>query len=80
MLQKRSVSLKGHATSLALELEFWREIERLAAQGGKTLAAFIASVDEARQSGNLASTLRLLVLADLKARQQPVPGLDQPQP
>jgi predicted DNA-binding ribbon-helix-helix protein len=72
MLKKRSVSLRGHATSLALEPEFWLEIERLAAQSDVPLARFIASVDEARAAqdapaGNLASALRLLVLADLKA-------------
>jgi predicted DNA-binding ribbon-helix-helix protein len=73
VLKKRSVSLRGHATSLALEPEFWQEIERLAAQSDMPLARFIAYVDEARAAqdepvGNLASALRLLVLADLKAR------------
>lgn len=66
-LLKRSVSLSGHRTSIALEPEFWAEVERLAKQSGGSLAAFIRALDEARDpQSNLASELRLAVLADLK--------------
>jgi predicted DNA-binding ribbon-helix-helix protein len=68
MLVKRSVSLNGHATSIALEAEFWREVEQLAKRAGLPLAQFIARVDAERASGNLASALRLQVLAELKIR------------
>jgi predicted DNA-binding ribbon-helix-helix protein len=65
-LRKRSVLLAGHATSIALEPEFWAEVERLARLKGKPLAAFIAEIDQQRH-GNLASALRLTVLAALKS-------------
>jgi predicted DNA-binding ribbon-helix-helix protein len=65
MLKKRSFSLHGHATSIALEPAFWTEVERLAATHGQRLSAFIATVDDGRGAANLASALRVLVLADL---------------
>jgi len=66
MLVKRSVSLAGHRTSIALEPEFWAEVERLAKDKGVSLAAFIRAIDEGRTpDSNLASQLRLAVLADL---------------
>ena len=69
MLVKRSVSLAGHRTSIALEPEFWAEVERLAKDGDMSLAAFIRAVDEGRQANaNLASQLRLAVLSDLNRR------------
>jgi predicted DNA-binding ribbon-helix-helix protein len=66
MLVKRSISLSGHRTSIALEPAFWAEVERLAKDGGQSLAAFIRSIDADRApDSNLASALRLVVLADL---------------
>jgi predicted DNA-binding ribbon-helix-helix protein len=67
VLVKRSISIEGHRTSIALEPEFWAEVERLAALAGQNLAAFVASVDEARGNANLASALRVAVLQGLKA-------------
>ncbi len=69
MLVKRSVSLAGHRTSIALEPEFWAEVERLAKDTGVSLAAFIRTIDNARSpDSNLASQLRLAVLADLNTQ------------
>lgn len=69
MLVKRSVSLAGHRTSIALEPEFWAEVERLAKDNGVSLAAFIRAIDEGRApQSNLASQLRLAVLADLNTQ------------
>lgn len=68
MLVKRSISLSGHRTSIALEQAFWDELDRIATQRAVSRAALIAKVDAARQPGsNLASALRLLVLDDVKA-------------
>ena len=38
-LRKRSISLAGHATSLALEPEFWAALEAMAAAKPASLAA-----------------------------------------
>ena len=62
-LAKRSVTLAGHRTSVALEPEFWTALEAIAADQGVALAALVAGVDAARPSGQpLASALRLAAL------------------
>lgn len=60
-LQKRTIRLAGHNTSVALEPEFWVALEGLAQRRGQTLSQLIAAVDSSR-SGGLASALRVLVL------------------
>jgi predicted DNA-binding ribbon-helix-helix protein len=63
MLSKRSFSLAGHRTSVALEAEFWTALETLAASRGVALSALVAEVDAARNPArNLASSLRVLAL------------------
>ncbi len=63
MLEKRSLSLSGHRTSVALEPEFWAVLDSLAASAGLNLAALIARIDEARApQDRLASALRVYVL------------------
>lgn len=64
---KRSLSLAGHRTSLALEPEFWAEAERLAERRGQSLAAFVLDIDRTRGDRNLASAVRVAVLAHLTA-------------
>jgi len=66
-VKKRSLSLKGHRTAVALEPEFWVEVERLAAEAGQSLAGYIAAIDETRPAGrSLASALRLATLSALR--------------
>jgi predicted DNA-binding ribbon-helix-helix protein len=62
MLKKRSFSLSGHRTSVALEPEFWAVLEAEAAKGHASFAAFVAGVDRARGTRPLASALRLHAL------------------
>lgn len=61
MLKKKSFSLSGHRTSVALEEEFWAVLEE-AARGG-SLAALIGQIDAQRGPRPLASALRLHALA-----------------
>ena len=61
--RKRSVSLAGHATSLALEPEFWAALTALATARGLTLAGLIASIDAGRGARPLASACRVAALA-----------------
>ncbi len=64
MLEKRSITLAGHRTSVALEPEFWTALELLGRQRGQTLAALVAEVDVARAPGRpLASALRVFALS-----------------
>ena len=61
LLRKRSVVIAGHATSIALEEEFWEALKAIADRREIPLAALIADVDAGRQGG-LASALRVFVL------------------
>ena len=66
-LQKRSVSLTGHATSLALEPEFWAVLDAAAAQEGLSIAQLIVRIDEARGDRPLASACRVFALQQSRA-------------
>jgi predicted DNA-binding ribbon-helix-helix protein len=63
MLKKRSFSLSGHRTSVALEAEFWAVIDQAAARDQISLAALVAKIDAGRGEQPLASALRLYALA-----------------
>ena len=62
-LRKRSLLLAGHATSVALEPEFWAALEGLAAARGLSLPALVASIDGTRGERPLASACRVAALA-----------------
>ena len=47
-LRKRSILLAGHATSMALEPEFWAVLEEMAQDQALSLAGLIARLDETR--------------------------------
>lgn len=61
-LQKRSVNLSGHATSLALEPEFWAVLDLMARERGSSLAALIGAIDQDRGERPLASACRVAAL------------------
>jgi predicted DNA-binding ribbon-helix-helix protein len=61
-LRKRSISLAGHATSLALEPEFWAALEAVALRDEVSLAALIVAVDSERGEKPLASACRVFAL------------------
>lgn len=63
MLKKRSVTLSGHATSVALEAEFWTVLDVIAAETGLSQAGLMKRIDERRGRTPLASACRLLALA-----------------
>ena len=59
---KRSVTIAGHETSIALEPVFWQALETSAAEMSLPLNALIAQIDAGRLEGsppaNLASAIR----------------------
>ena len=62
-LEKRSVTLAGHRTSVALEPEFWAALEAVAGGRAQSLAGLVAEVDAARSPVQpLASALRVFAL------------------
>ena len=70
-LRKRSVQLSGHATSIALEPEFWSVLETMAGAEGLSLAAMIGRIDDARAGRPLASACRVAALAYSSGRAAP---------
>jgi predicted DNA-binding ribbon-helix-helix protein len=65
MLEKRSLSLSGHRTSIALEPEFWAALSALAARRKLSLAGLITQIDATRiPEQPLASALRVFALMD----------------
>jgi predicted DNA-binding ribbon-helix-helix protein len=60
-LIKRSVNLSGHATSLALEPEFWAVLDQMGQ--GRSFAALIGEIDAGRSGRPLASACRVAALA-----------------
>ncbi|MEX6632079.1 ribbon-helix-helix domain-containing protein [Hyphococcus lacteus] len=63
---KRSITLKGHRTSISLEREFWDELVVIAAQENCTLPALINQIDRNRlkldPAPGLASAIRVYIL------------------
>lgn len=63
MLEKRSFSLSGHRTSVALEPEFWAVLMEIAKREEIALSALVARIDSGRGGGQpLASALRIFAL------------------
>lgn len=61
-LRKRSINLSGHATSVALEPEFWAVLDRIAQTRSLSKAQLLADIDAGRGRRPLASACRLLAL------------------
>ena len=60
---KRSLTLRGHRTSVSLEQEFWQAFRDIASDRGVPLNALAAQIDEARDlETGLASAIRVFVL------------------
>ncbi|MEM8792374.1 MAG: ribbon-helix-helix domain-containing protein [Pseudomonadota bacterium] len=61
--RKRSLTLRGHRTSVSLEDPFWEIFCRIAKSKGRSINALAAELDEAREPpASLASAIRLHVL------------------
>ena len=67
-LRKRSVLLSGHATSIALEPEFWAVLDEMATARGSSLAGLIVAIDADRAGRPLASACRVAALAFAASR------------
>ena len=67
-LRKRSILLAGHATSIALERDFWSVLESMATDRGLTLAALLAEIDQGRGEASLASACRVSALRHASER------------
>lgn len=62
MLKKKSVLLAGHATSIALEPEFWAVLEEEASNRALSVAGLLKEIDASRGRRPLASACRIRAL------------------
>jgi predicted DNA-binding ribbon-helix-helix protein len=58
---KKSVSIAGHRTSVALEIEFWNSLDEILIQTKTSLGDFFIQIDKNRTTG-LASAVRVYIL------------------
>jgi predicted DNA-binding ribbon-helix-helix protein len=72
-MKKRSISIHGHATSVALEAEFWAVVDRVARQQEQSVSALIRQLDDRRLQNTpeqgLASFIRVWVLDQVRSDQ-----------
>ena len=62
-MEKRSLSIAGHRTSIALEPEFWAALDDAAAADGHSMAGLITEIDKSRDpEQGLASAVRVWLL------------------
>lgn len=68
-MQKRSLTIAGHRTSIALEPEFWAGLEDMARIRNLNLSALLVEIDQAREVTNLSSAVRLAVLKHYQTKE-----------
>lgn len=67
--KKRSLTLRGHRTSVSLEDEFWEAFRAIAAQDNRPINTLAAEIDAERGTETgLASAIRLHVLRQIQAQ------------
>jgi len=66
---KRSLTLRGHRTSVSLEDDFWRAFRDIAEEKNIPINALAAQIDAERDlDAGLATAIRLYVLAYFRGR------------
>ena len=66
---KRSLTLRGHRTSVSLEDAFWQTFREIARAEGKAINELASEIDADRgMDVGLASAIRVFVLQRVKAR------------
>ncbi|MGB3455058.1 MAG: ribbon-helix-helix domain-containing protein [Litorimonas sp.] len=70
-MKKRSISIHGHPTSVALEPEFWTEVDKVAGARSVSVSALIRDLDDRRlqerPDQGLASYIRVWVLKSVRS-------------
>ncbi len=67
-VEKRSIIIDGHKTSVSLEDAFWSGMKEIASGRNATLSQLVSTIDAGRQQGNLSSAIRLFVLDYFQSR------------
>lgn len=78
-VEKRSIVVGGHKTSVSLEAAFWSGMKEIASLRKATLSELVGDIDANRNQGNLSSAIRLFVL-DHYRNLGPIAAVDNAQP
>jgi predicted DNA-binding ribbon-helix-helix protein len=73
---KRSITIKGHKTSVSLENQFWDCLREIAVERGVTPRALVAAIDADRRLANLSAAIRIFVLQFYRDQLPPPEGRD----
>ena len=70
-MKKISVIIANrHQTSIALEEEFWEELQKISKEKSYTINKLITEIDSTRKDKNLSSAIRVYVLQYVKKKQE----------
>jgi|TARA_B100001059_G_scaffold18836_1_gene15398 predicted DNA-binding ribbon-helix-helix protein len=65
-VNKHTVKVNGHDTSVFIEEEFWLELKHISKLKKKSISVLISDVDKNKKTQNLSSAIRLYILNHLK--------------
>jgi predicted DNA-binding ribbon-helix-helix protein len=65
-INRRSVVVGGHKTTICLEDQFWSILKEIAQAQGATIAQTLTEIDKTRQHQNRSSAIRLFVLGHIR--------------
>ena len=65
-MNKHTVKVNGHDTSVFIEKEFWLELKYISKLNNKSISGIISDIDKNKKTQNLSSAIRLYVLNHLK--------------
>lgn len=65
-MNKHTVKVNGHDTSVFIEEEFWLELKYISKLKKKSISVLISDVDKNKKTQNLSSAIRLYILNHLK--------------
>ena len=65
-MNKHTVKVNGHDTSVFIEEEFWLELKHISKLKKKSISILISDVDKNKKTQNLSSAIRLYILNHLK--------------
>lgn len=65
-MNKHTVKVNGHDTSVFIEEEFWLELKYIGKLKKKSISVLISDVDKNKKTQNLSSAIRLYILNHLK--------------
>jgi predicted DNA-binding ribbon-helix-helix protein len=61
-MEKRSITISKHKTSVSLEPEYWEIIGSISIKNGLSISGMIELIDKEKNGNNLASEIRVYAL------------------